>query len=114
MFANLGEHMYAATHDLTRMPPNRYIGIIPILARKFAILLVVAILLAVLLARAVHGAALAGPTTVTVQPGDTLWSIAATRYPDADTRDMVERIRQVNHMDSTLLVPGRHLTLPQP
>jgi LysM repeat protein len=61
------------------------------------------------LARASHGA---GPEQrYTVKPGDTLWSIAVSRYA-GDPRDAISRIDHRNHLGSSLLVPGQRLVLP--
>lgn len=45
-----------------------------------------------------------------VQPADTLWSIAATRY--ADPREGVWEIRERNGLEGTLIVPGQVLFVP--
>lgn len=45
-----------------------------------------------------------------VQPTDTLWSIAATRY--ADPREGVYELRRRNGLESTLILPGQVLILP--
>jgi LysM repeat protein len=47
-----------------------------------------------------------------VRPGDTLWSIATSVAGEGDVRDVVARIRQVNGLDGTVLVPGEVLRLP--
>ncbi len=57
----------------------------------------------------------AGPATtqVVVQPGQTLWSIAASTLPDLDTREAVARIADLNGLDAGALVrPGQPLVLP--
>jgi LysM repeat protein len=46
---------------------------------------------------------------VTVQPGDTLWSIAGQVAPGRDPRQVVERLREVNHLSSASLIPGQTL-----
>lgn len=46
---------------------------------------------------------------VTVQPGDTLWSIAGQVSPGRDPRRVVEQIRRSNHLDSVSLTPGQTL-----
>jgi LysM domain-containing protein len=48
-------------------------------------------------------------TIVTVQPGDTLWSIAGQVAPGRDPRRVVEQLRQSNHLDSVSLTPGQTL-----
>jgi LysM repeat protein len=46
-----------------------------------------------------------------VQPSDTLWSIAAKHYP-GDPREGIWKLQHRNHLDGTLLLPGRRLVLP--
>ena len=46
-----------------------------------------------------------------VQPGDTLWSIASTRYA-GDPREGVWRLQNRNHLAGTTISPGQRLTLP--
>ena len=45
-----------------------------------------------------------------VQPADTLWTIAATRY--ADPREGVWELRKRNDLEGTTIVPGQVLVLP--
>jgi len=45
-----------------------------------------------------------------VQPADTLWSIAATRY--GDPREGVYDLRRRNGLAGTMIVPGQVLVLP--
>jgi hypothetical protein len=52
--------------------------------------------------------------TVVVQPGDTIWSIAAERYPAADTRERVDAIERLNGLSGPLIVAGETLELPPP
>ena len=58
------------------------------------------------------GLRLAGVTSVVVQPGDTLWSIASPVAADGDVRAVVAEIRQLNGLSSADLVPGQTLRLP--
>jgi Tfp pilus assembly protein FimV len=58
------------------------------------------------------GLQLAGRASVVVEPGDTLWSIAAEAAPEEDTRAVVDAIEVANDLDSTVLVPGMVLRLP--
>lgn len=46
-----------------------------------------------------------------VQAGDTLWSIAAERYP-GDPREGVWRLEQRNGLEDATIVPGQRLVLP--
>lgn len=51
-------------------------------------------------------------TTVTVQPGDTLWSIAGEVAPDADPRDVVAEIAKLNVISGGVIEVGQHLAIP--
>jgi nucleoid-associated protein YgaU len=55
---------------------------------------------------------LAGVSTVVVEPGDTLWSVAASVAGDRDVRAVVDDIQQLNRLDNTELRPGQVLRLP--
>lgn len=56
-----------------------------------------------------------GMQTVTVRPGDTLWTIASTRYPgDADVRGRIDEILSANHLTTVDVRPGQQLVLPEP
>lgn len=55
---------------------------------------------------------LAGQTSVTVESGDTLWSIASSVAGTSDVRDVIDRIRRLNGLHSADLVPGQVLQLP--
>jgi LysM repeat protein len=50
--------------------------------------------------------------TVTVQAGDTLWSVAARVAPHADPRDIVAEISSLNRLSSTVVEPGEQLVVP--
>lgn len=83
--------------------------------------LVVAVLLTVLVAaslllvaRLSAGSAPSTPalpagSTITVQPGDTLWSIAQRAEPHSDPRLVVDQLRKANHLNSVVLSPGQTL-----
>jgi nucleoid-associated protein YgaU len=64
--------------------------------------------------RAMATAQVEGPVTVavTVQPGDTLWGIAAAIDPGADPRALIAEIRELNAMTQSGLVPGQVLVVP--
>ena len=103
--------MYAAGYGIqpTRSlrPPSGFrIG-----ARWLAVALLV-LVSAVIMAVAAHGGSPQPDTTVVVQPGDTLWSIAANRYPSDDVRVRVEDIEHANGMQSPDLKVGQTLRLP--
>ncbi len=50
----------------------------------------------------------------TVQPGDTLWSVAQRIAPDNDPREVVAQIKRINHLHSSSLQAGQLLLLPTP
>ena len=49
---------------------------------------------------------------VTVQPGQTLWDIAA-RVSDGDVRATMAHLEAINHLDSSTLQVGQHLRVPR-
>ena len=55
-----------------------------------------------------------GPTLtqVTVQPGDTLWSVSRRLAPDRDPREVVAQLQRLNHLPSSGLQVGQQLLLP--
>jgi Tfp pilus assembly protein FimV len=50
--------------------------------------------------------------TVTVLPGDSLWSIAEDVAPAADPRDVVDAIVRLNALGSSELAAGSTLAIP--
>jgi LysM repeat protein len=62
-----------------------------------------------LMTRTVDGAGRA--QVYVVQPGDTLWSIASSRYA-GDPREGVWKLERRNHLAGATLTPGQRLTLP--
>ena len=52
------------------------------------------------------------PRSVTVVPGDTLWSIATRVAPQADPRAEVAALQQRNHLTTVDLMPGQVLRVP--
>jgi len=61
-------------------------------------------------AAAGSAAGVAAPATVVVQPGDTLWTIAAAVAPDVDVRITVDQLVALNGRSP--IVPGQELELP--
>ena len=55
---------------------------------------------------------LAGVSTVVVEPGDTLWSIASSVADGEDVRAVVDHIQELNQMTGSDVVPGQVLRLP--
>ncbi|HEX4212124.1 MAG TPA: LysM peptidoglycan-binding domain-containing protein [Candidatus Dormibacteraeota bacterium] len=82
------------------------------LPRRIALVVGLVAVLSLVLAQVAHGASGAGPTEVVVRPGDTLWSIAASHYPNADPRQEIATIQQANHLRGVDVYAGERLTLP--
>lgn len=53
-------------------------------------------------------------TTVTVEPGDTLWDIAEQVHPDIDPRRTVHELVEINQLSDSGLKPGQQLRVPAP
>lgn len=51
---------------------------------------------------------------VTVDPGDSLWTVAQRSMPDVDTRSAVIELRKVNNLVGSELVVGQQLVIPGP
>lgn len=49
---------------------------------------------------------------VTVRPGDTLWDIAADAADGESVPSMVSEIRDLNSLDSSMVVVGQELRVP--
>jgi hypothetical protein len=49
---------------------------------------------------------------VVVQPGESLWGIAQVIAPDADPREIVMAIRDLNGLGDEAVVPGQSLVVP--
>jgi Tfp pilus assembly protein FimV len=58
------------------------------------------------------GAPVGSFETVTVSPGDSLWSIAEEVAPGADPRDVIDAITRLNALDSVELIAGQSLAIP--
>jgi len=74
--------------------------------------LAVTLLALLLLAGGVFAGGPPPPRAVVVQPGDSLWTIAAAHYPNDDVRAQVDAIESANHLGSAPLTPGERLVLP--
>ena len=51
---------------------------------------------------------------VQVQPGDTLWGIAASHYPGSSIEQSISNIEAANRLNGANIRPGETLTLPAP
>ena len=53
------------------------------------------------------------PISITVRAGETLWDIAAAcRKPGQDVRRIIDRIRELNHLETSMIYAGDILLLP--
>ena len=109
-FATVCEHMYAAGYSIrplrsSRELPLRHLG-------RWALVLIAVVCASVGLSKVALGDAVAAPAVVVVQPGDTLWGIAAARYPGDDVRVRVDEIERLNGLHSPSLEVGETLRLP--
>lgn len=51
--------------------------------------------------------------TVTVQAGDTLWTVAERIAPHVDPRLVVAQIQRLNHLSAPALLAGMQLVVPR-
>lgn len=101
--------MYAAGSGIKPWRATRAGG--PHWLRRGVVALGVVLLAGVGLASSVHGDN-RPPTTIVVQPGDTLWSIATEHYPSDDVRIRVQDIEQANRLHGPQIEVGQTLRLP--
>jgi LysM repeat protein len=79
---------------------------------RLAVVLLLALAVSLSLAVVAHGGTAPAYSTVVVQPGDTVWSIAAEHYPSDDIRARVVDIERANGLSSPLIETGKTLRLP--
>ena len=80
--------------------------------QMFVRLLLVSVLAAAMWALFARDSGAGGPErSYRVEPGDTLWSIAAASY-GGDPRAGVWKLRERNHLSGTTIAPGQLLRLP--
>ncbi len=100
--------MYATGYGIRPLRSTRRIRPVGRLGAVMLLALSVSLWLAIV----AHGGTAAQDSTVVVQPGDTLWSIAAQRYPSDDVRERVDGIELANGLHSPLIEVGEILKLP--
>jgi nucleoid-associated protein YgaU len=100
--------MYATGYGIRPLRSERRIR--P--AGRLAVVLLLALSVSLWLAIVAHGGTAAQDSTVVVQPGDTLWSIAAQRYPSDDVRARVDDIERANGLQGPVIEAGEILNLP--
>jgi nucleoid-associated protein YgaU len=104
------ERMYAAGYSIRplrsrRQAPLRHLG-------RWALVTLAVASVSVGLSRVVLGDTPPVMARVVVQAGDTLWSIAAARYPEDDVRVRVDEIERLNGLHSPRIEVGETLRLP--
>jgi hypothetical protein len=95
-----------ARYHAPRVPRRKAVRI------KVGRVLIVMAILWVVFMQAAYGGGRTGTEQVVVQPGQTVWSIAADRYPDADTRAMVGEIVKLNSLGDAPLYAGEKIQVP--
>lgn len=102
------------------VPPQASTPTLRLTRRGHLLLFLVSCLLllgAIVISGGVADAAVVPPrvsatAVVTVKQGDSLWSIARRVAPDEDPRGVVMRIRDLNGLSVTGLMPGQRLVVP--
>jgi nucleoid-associated protein YgaU len=102
--------MYAAGYGI-RPLRSRRAGSARLL-RQWAFVLVAVAVLSLVLAKVALGGGSQTDVTVVVQPGDTLWAIAAAHYPTDDVRSRVDDIERLNGLQGPAIQAGETLRLP--
>jgi nucleoid-associated protein YgaU len=64
-------------------------------------------------ATAALGAPGSGVAKVVIRPGQSLWSVAESYDPNADTRRVIQQILQLNSLTSDQVQPGQRLWVPR-
>lgn len=54
-----------------------------------------------------------GVTKVVIRPGQSMWSVAEAYDPNADTRQVIQQILQLNSLTSDQVQPGQALWVPR-
>src|SRR5690348_13274269 len=106
----LPERMYATGYGIKPWRANRAGGFSS--ARRLLAAVAAVCLFTLGFALAARGGVEPDYTTVVVQPGDTLWSIASAHYPNDDVRVRVDDIEQANGLDGPTIEVGQTLLLP--
>ncbi|MGH7691699.1 MAG: hypothetical protein ACRENY_04315 [Candidatus Dormibacteria bacterium] len=73
---------------------------------------VVTLLVGAVMTQVVLGTAGSKGPSVVVRPGQTLWGIVSSHYPQTDPRDAIQAVESANHLRGAALSPGERLLLP--
>ncbi len=108
-----------ASDGRTGRPGGRREPALRLTRRGRVVLVALLVLLGVGVSIALGGVGRADPDAaptqvryVVVSPGDTLWGIAGEFVPDADRRDTVQRILDLNALAGVALTPGQRIAVP--
>jgi len=109
-FGMFGEQMYATGYGIRPLRSSRRSGVRRVggIAAVLGLVAGVSVSLAVV----AHGGTAPVVTTVVVQPGDTIWSIAVAHYPTDDVRARVDDIERANGLSGPRIEAGETLRLP--
>jgi len=102
--------MYAAGYSIRplrshRQAPLRHLG-------RWALVMLTVACVSVGLSKVALGDMPPVIATTVVEPGDTLWGIAAAHYPSDDVRVRVDEIERLNGLHSPTIEVGETLRLP--
>jgi LysM domain-containing protein len=102
------EQMYATGYGTHPLRSGRRV----VRLGRLVVVLLLALAVSLGLAVVAHGGTAPVYSTVVVQPGDTLWSIAAEHYPSDDVRARVQDIEGANGLGGPIIRVGETLRLP--
>jgi LysM domain len=49
----------------------------------------------------------------TIEPGQSLWQVAATMAPESDPRDVIADIMRLNQLETSTVSPGQRIAIPE-
>jgi nucleoid-associated protein YgaU len=102
--------MYAAGYGIRPLRSRRTSGGRHL--RQWTLVLTTVLVFGVGMAKVAFGGGVQSDATVVVQPGDTLWAIAAAHYPSDDVRGRVVDIERANGLQGPVIEAGETLRLP--
>ncbi|MFN2466440.1 MAG: LysM peptidoglycan-binding domain-containing protein [Candidatus Dormibacteria bacterium] len=107
MAVDLNQSCRRARYHAPRVPRRKAARI------KVGRVVIVLAILWIVFMKAAYGGGRTGTEQVVVQPGQTVWSIAAERYPDdSDIRGRVGEIVRLNSLGDQPVYAGEKLQVP--
>jgi hypothetical protein len=114
-----GARVPASRQVRTAPRPVRVSGAVRLTRRGRVVVLLLLLALGAVLSLAITSSGAASGTAqqvpvqyVTVAPGDTLWSIAGEVAPDADPRDTLAEIIELNALGGSSIRAGQRIAVP--